>query len=100
MALDDRIFAEYQSVLIRPEFPFQPDQISALLQFVWRAGEMVEVAPLPLHLPDSDDAMFLEVAVSAMADAVVTGNLKHFPVGQRRGVRILSPRERLESWAG
>jgi putative PIN family toxin of toxin-antitoxin system len=100
LALDDRIFEEYQSVLIRPEFPFPPDQIRALLEFVWRTGEMVEAALLPLHLPDPDDAMFLEVAVSAMADAVVTGNLKHFPASQRRGARVLSPREWLESWAG
>ena len=100
LVLDHRIFAEYQSVLFRPEFPFSPDQVGALFEFVWRAGEMVEAAPLPIHLPDPDDVMFVEVAASAMADALVTGNLKHFPPSQRRGVRVLSPREWLESWAG
>lgn len=100
LALDDRIFAEYQSVLIRPEFSFPPDQIRALLEFVWRAGELVDATSLPIHLPDPDDVMFIEVAVSAVADALVTGNLKHFPASQRRGVRVLSPREWLETWAG
>jgi putative PIN family toxin of toxin-antitoxin system len=100
LALDHRIFAEYQSVLLRPEFPFSPDEVGALLEFVWRAGEMVEASPLSIGLPDPDDVMFVEVAVSAMADALVTGNLKHFPASQRRGMRVLSPREWMESWTG
>jgi len=100
LALDHRIFAEYQSVLFRPEFPFSSDQVGALLEFVWRAGEMVDAMPLPIHLPDPDDVMFIEVAVSALASALVTGNLKHFPASQRQGVRVLAPREWLETWAG
>ena len=100
LVFDHRIFAEYQSVLFRPEFPFLPDQVGALLEFVWRAGEMVDATPLPIHLPDPDDVMFIEVAVSALAPALVTGNLKHFPVSQRHGVRVLAPREWLETWAG
>jgi len=100
LAFDHRIFAEYQSVLFRPEFSFSSDQVGALLEFVWRAGEMVDAMPLPIHLPDPDDVMFIEVAVSALASALVTGNLKHFPASQRHGVRVLSPREWLETWAG
>ena len=100
LAFDHRIFAEYQSVLFRPEFSFSSDQVGALLEFVWRAGEMVDATPLPIHLPDPDDVMFIEVAVSALASALVTGNLKHFPASQRHGVRVLSPREWLETWAG
>ena len=100
LAFDHRIFAEYQSVLFRPEFSFSSDQVGALLEFVWRAGEMVDAMPLPIHLPDPDDVMFIEVAVSALASALVTGNLKHFPASQRQGVRVLAPREWLETWAG
>jgi putative PIN family toxin of toxin-antitoxin system len=100
LALDHRIFAEYQAVLFRPEFPFSPDQVGALLEFVWRAGEMVDATALPIHLLDPDDVMFIEVAVSALASALVTGNLKHFPASQRQGVRVLAPREWLETWAG
>jgi putative PIN family toxin of toxin-antitoxin system len=100
LAFDHRIFSEYQSVLFRPEFPFSSDHVSALLEFVWRAGEMVDATPLPIHLPDPDDVMFIEVAVSALASALVTGNLKHFPASQRQGVRVLAPRDWLETWAG
>lgn len=100
LVLDHRIFAEYHSVLIRPDFPFSPDQVGALLEFVWRAGEMVDASPLPIHLPDPDDVMFIEAAVSAVADALVTGNLKHFPASQCHGVRVLTPREWLDAWTG
>jgi putative PIN family toxin of toxin-antitoxin system len=100
LALDRRIFNEYQDVLFRPEFALPPDAVSTLLEFVWQSSERVQAVSLPIRLPDPDDVMFIEVAVSALADALVTGNLKHFPPGQRHGVRVLNPREWLETWAG
>jgi len=100
LALDQRIFTEYRTVLFRPEFAFPRDHVSNLLEFVWQSSERVQATPLPIRLPDPDDVMFIEVAVSALANALVTGNLKHFPASQRHGVRVLSPREWLEVWAG
>lgn len=79
LALDQRIFVEYQEVLHRPEFAFPSNQVNDLLGFVWRSSERVQTVPLPIRLPDPDDVMFIEVAVSVLANAVVTGNLKHFP---------------------
>lgn len=43
-----------------------------------------------LSLPDPDDATFLALAQNAGA-WLVTGNLKHFPGKERKGVRVLSP---------
>lgn len=100
LALDVRIFTEYQDVLLRPEFAFSRERVSDLLQFVWQVSERVQAAPLSIRLPDPDDVMFIEVAVSALTDTVVTGNLKHFPLSQRCGVRVLSPREWVEVWMG
>lgn len=50
-------------------------------------------APLPVGLEDADDEPFLEVAHTAMAPYLVTGNLKHFPPSPWHGIRIVSPRE-------
>ncbi len=100
LALDHRIFAEYAEVLLRPEFGLPPDRVWDLLEFLWRTGEKVHAPPLETRLPDPADVMFLEVAVAAMADALVTGNTKHFPAAQRQGVRVLSPRAFLDFWAG
>ena len=43
--------------------------------------------------------MFLEVAVGALASALVTGNVRHYPLGQRRGVRVMTPRGYVAAWA-
>ena len=52
-------------------------------------------SPVPLaeRLPDTDDEPFLEVAISARAEFLVTGNGDHFPPDRRAGVRVVSPRE-------
>jgi len=55
---------------------------------------------LPVQLPDPDDAKFLEVAASAAADALITGNLKHFPPSQRYSVPVHSPRQWWDLWSG
>ena len=80
---DDRILSEYREVLLRPAFGFQPTDVDALLAFVEAEGEHVSVAPLSVVLPDPDDLPFLEVAATGGADALITGNLKHFK--PRRG---------------
>jgi predicted nucleic acid-binding protein len=40
--------------------------------------------------------MYLDAAVSSMADIIITGNKKHFPEPEYAGTKILSPREFLE----
>lgn len=98
--LDHRVYNEYQEVLLRPEFGFPRESVIDLLDFLWRSGERVHAAALSMNLPDADDAKFLEVAVSGAADALITGNLKHFPLRQRHGIQVLSPRQLWEQWSG
>jgi putative PIN family toxin of toxin-antitoxin system len=91
---DDRIVAEYQDVLYRPRFPFAQATLDALLHDVHLVGEFVIADALDVVLPDRDDLTFLEVAVSGAADALVTGNARHFvPVRGSYGVRVMSPAE-------
>src|SRR5215510_10485347 len=74
LVIDHRIFAEYQDVLYRPEFAFSPHHTGELLEFLWKNSERIYAIPLAVQLPDPADAMFIEVAVSALADALITGN--------------------------
>jgi putative PIN family toxin of toxin-antitoxin system len=99
LALDERIFAEYCVVLSRPEFAFPSIAVRELVDFLWRASERISAPRVSLRLPDPSDAMFIEVAAYSLADALVTGNRRHFPAEQRLGVRVLTPREFLELWA-
>ena len=76
---DDRIMAEYREVLARPKFSFQARDIEVLLDLFEAEGESIVALPLDVEdLPDSDDAPFLEVAISASCP-LVTGNTKHYP---------------------
>jgi predicted nucleic acid-binding protein len=93
---DDRILAEYRTVLRRGRFGFDPRHVAAVLAFLRAEGEPVSAPPLGLVLPDPYDAPFIEVAVAGRADALVTGNTAHFPVCQ--GIPVLTPAEFLQQF--
>ena len=96
LCLDARILAEYDDVLARNRFGFDPDSMAALLDYIDFRGEVVASEPLGKRLPNPDDEPFLEVASACGADSLVTGNLAHFPPESRVGVLVLSPAEFME----
>jgi putative PIN family toxin of toxin-antitoxin system len=96
LAYDSRILSEYREVLQRLRFPFTGEQITALLDFFEKDGIMAVGFPLTIHLPDPDDEPFLEVALAITADALVTGNKRHFSVSATKKVKVLSPSEFLD----
>jgi putative PIN family toxin of toxin-antitoxin system len=95
---DARILSEYREVLLRPKFPFPQDAVDALLDHIASSGEAVASEPLRAALPDRDDEPFLEVAVSGGAEALITGNIKHYPREARQGAVVLSPARFVEKY--
>ncbi|MDB5329084.1 MAG: nucleic acid-binding protein contains domain-like protein [Phycisphaerales bacterium] len=96
ICFDDRILEEYREVLARPRFAFNQDDVEALLDQLETDGIPVLCDPLSHALPDRDDEKFLEAAIAASAEFLVTGNLRHFPEDLRCGVRAIAPREFLD----
>lgn len=94
LLFDARILAEYEEVLARPRFKLDADDVAEVLRQLEAEGERIAAAPVERQLPDPDDQPFLEVALAGRADAIVTGNPRHFPRGL--GVDVLSPRALLE----
>jgi uncharacterized protein len=93
---DDRILLEYRAVLLRPFFGFRPSDVNALVEFIRSSGEHITAGPIDLILPDPTDLPFLEVAIAGAAEALVTGNLRHFqPVRGRQSVKVVPPVELL-----
>lgn len=90
---DDRIIAEYREVLARKGMP--AEHIEMFLSSLQMGGERILPHPVPVTSPDPDDQMFLEVAVVGRADALVTGNTRHFPAASC-SVPVLSPAALLE----
>jgi putative PIN family toxin of toxin-antitoxin system len=93
--VDDRILAEYTSVLQRPELRIVPEDATVLLELIRSIADPVAGRPLPVHLPDPEDETFLEVA-AASASVLITGNTRHYPKSLRAGVTVLTPGEFLE----
>ena len=98
LTFDDRILAEYREVLARPRFGFDLDDVGELLEYLQVGGELVAASPLSNPLPDPDDEPFLEVAVAARVEALITGNIRHYPVETRQGISILPPSEFMAWW--
>ena len=101
LLFDDRTMGEYREVLMRPAFSFSREDVETLLDFIEFAGERISaVTAAGVILPDVDDLPFLEVAITGSADALVTGNTKHFK--PRRGshqVLICSPANFLDRFS-
>lgn len=93
---DARILQEYREVLLRRHLGISPGSVKRLLTDLEEEGETVVSHPLPDRLPDAADEPSLEVAVAAAANVLVTGNLRHFPPGLRRGVAVVSSRAFLD----
>ena len=94
LAFDDRILAECSEVLKRPRFGFPANDIRALLNHIQLNGRQIVAAPAGLRkFPDPGDLPFAEVALSALADVLVTGNVSHFRSLEGRGIPVLTPSE-------
>lgn len=76
---NDEIIDEYSEVLNRPKFHLADKDIQELLNFILSNGIDSSRFPYDGDMPDEDDRVFYEVALSEEDTFLVTGNLKHFP---------------------
>jgi predicted nucleic acid-binding protein len=95
--VDDRVLAEYAEVLSRPRFRpyFSAQEVREVILFLERNMAYTVPTVRVAELPDSDDAPFLELALTADVP-LVTGNVKHFPEACRQSADILTSAEFLE----
>jgi putative PIN family toxin of toxin-antitoxin system len=75
---DNRILNEYQSVLFRPKFSFDPESADHLIALLKDLGVPTVAKPFHKPFPDETDRKFYEVAKTAGC-YLATGNAKHFP---------------------
>jgi putative PIN family toxin of toxin-antitoxin system len=74
---------------IKPYFP----RVQKIVKTMLRVGIQVIPSQRSIDIPDPDDAVYLQTALAAKADILITGNLKHFPFDNYESVKILSPRK-------
>lgn len=76
---NDEILNEYAVVLRRPRFKFSEATINATLEAIKKGGLRSDRISSNENLPDPQDVVFYEVALSVDDSFLVTGNIKHFP---------------------
>lgn len=76
---NDDILQEYEEVLLRKKFQLAERDVKMLLDFIKVHGINSTRYPYDGNMPDDDDRVFYEVALSEEDSFLVTGNLKHFP---------------------
>ena len=77
--VSEAVFREYREVLSRPILRPHAVRASGVLALLARVAVQVKPTELVTACTDPDDNCFLECAVSAAADYLVTGNTRHFP---------------------
>lgn len=99
VAYDDRILGEYEDVLARPELHIHPPHARAVIALIELTGCYIDAQPLPSEgFPDRDDLPFVEVFLAANAQALVTGNPRHFAPVIEKGLAVYSPAGFLEKF--
>lgn len=88
----DDIISEYNDVLYRPKFNFNPQLCEALIDSMKLHGINSERIPFETYMPDETDRVFYEVALSKENAYLVTGNQRHFP----HSPIVVTPAEMLE----
>ena len=76
---NDDILKEYSEVLHRSKFHLLDRDIEQLIGFIKQNGLDSSRFHYDGDMPDEDDRVFYEVALSEEDSFLVTGNLKHFP---------------------
>lgn len=92
---DDRVLSEYREVLLRPKFSFEEKDVDSLLAFIEAEGMKVTSTPIDYPHVDKDDMPFIEVAMAGKAEALITGNKRHF---KGKSLNTMTPDEFLKFW--
>ena len=97
VAYDNRILGEYEEVLSRPEFHIHPSRAFAVVNHIEISGHYIESESLSAEgFTDPDDIMFAEVFITSEAEALVTGNLRHYKPLLSKNMLVLTPAQFLE----
>lgn len=93
--VNDEILKEYQEVLHRPKFSFDPEVVKDFLDDFIVRSIFLDAESLNENIPDPKDIVFYEVVMEGRKSQnayLVTGNIKHFPVKEY----IVTPAEMMK----
>ena len=89
------MLSEYARVLTRSKFANVANEVAAVLATVSAFAETIVSSRSPLSSLDPADTCFIDCAVTARADVLVTGNKRHFPERFYGSVEVVNARQLL-----
>ena len=101
ICISNPVFDEYMEVLKRKKFQKYPGFSHAVSMFLkeiafnslwFKPKSHIDI------LKDDSDNKFLELAVEADAEYIVTGNTKDFTINNYNGIIICSPKDFYDHW--
>lgn len=99
VAYDDRILAEYEDVLARGELHIRRSLARAVIAPIELTGFQIDAETLSSEgFHDPGDMPFVEVFITADAQALVTGNLRHFSPLIQKGRSVFTPAQFIEKF--
>lgn len=93
LCISKEIVEEYEEVLKREKFHGIKSEVAPLLTSLRKGSILVEPKGKINDAVDPDDNNFLECAMEAKADFLITGNKKHFPHRSFHHTHIVSPKD-------
>jgi uncharacterized protein len=91
IVISDLILRELGTVLRRPKFKIDEDEIHRIILALMQAAEVVEViSKLNLVEEDPKDDMIVETAFDGKADFVISGDSHLLALNSFRGIKIVS----------
>lgn len=96
--ISEPILSEYQEVLTRPKLRLNSFGVQATLSVIRLTGIRAPALAKTFELPDENDIPFLEAALAADADVLITGNSRHFPEALCSGQVVMTPANFLENF--
>jgi len=101
--ITDEIVAEIEKVLVRPMFGLSAEEVEEKITRIKKDGTMVAVSPLHRvkdACRDLKDNIYLECALAAGADYIITGDKDLLVLKEYGGVKIVNARSYLDIVGG
>jgi putative PIN family toxin of toxin-antitoxin system len=93
--VSEPILTEYDEVLHRKKFSFDPNRVRHMLALIRQAATVVDPLGILTVSPHEPDNRLLECAQQSRADYLVTGNKRHFPK-RWKATRTVNAKELLD----
>jgi len=101
--ISDAIMNEIERTLRKPKFGWGEDRVASFAAYIKKIGKKVAVSPkhrITGLCRDPDDDKYIECALAADADYIISGDRDLLDLKEYGGIKIVNARDYLEAAGG